>query len=127
MNLFKMFKGLFTSAPRIEPLECAARIRSGQAYLIDVREADERAQAVAEGAMLLPLSDLAGPRTQWQPFLATVAQKELFLYCGAGVRSGMAARVLTNEGFRAANAGSFVDWEASGWPVVRPKATGSRR
>ena len=127
MNLFKMFKGLFTSAPRIEPLECASRIRSGQAYLIDVREADERSQAVAEGAMLLPLSDLAGARLQWQPFLATAAQKELFLYCGAGVRSGMAARVLTKEGFRASNAGSFSDWQAAGWPIVRPKVAGRSR
>ncbi len=127
MNLFKMLKGLFTSAPRVYPLEGAPRIRSGQACLIDVREANERSEAVAEGAMLLPLSDLAGARTHWQPFLATVGQKELFLYCGAGVRSGMAARVLTNEGFRAANAGSFADWEASGWPVVRPKAAGRRR
>jgi rhodanese-related sulfurtransferase len=127
MNLFKMFKGLFTSAPRVDPLACAARIRSGEACLIDVREANERSEAVAEGAMLLPLSDLAGARRQWQPFLATVAQKEIFLYCGAGVRSGMAARVLNNEGFRAANTGSFADWEAAGWPVVRPKAAGRRR
>jgi len=127
MNLLKMFKGLFSSAPRVNPTECAARLRSGEACLIDVREADERADGVAEGAMLLPLSDLAGARTQWRPFLATVGQKELFLYCGAGVRSGMAARVLKNEGFRAANAGSFADWEAAGWPVVRPKAAGRRR
>ncbi len=127
MNLFKMLKGLFASAPRVNPLEGAPRIRSGQACLIDVREADEHSEAVVEGAMLLPLSDLAGARTQWQPFLATIAQKELFLYCGAGVRSGMAARVLTNEGFRASNAGSLADWEAAGWPVVRPKAAGRRR
>jgi rhodanese-related sulfurtransferase len=127
MNLFKMFKGLFSSAPRVKPTECTSRLRSGEACLIDVREADERANGVAEGAMLLPLSDLAGARTQWQPFLATVAQKELFLYCGAGVRSGMAARVLINEGFRAFNAGSFADWADAGWPVVRPKAAGPGR
>lgn len=127
MHLFKLFRGLFTSAPRLNPLECATRIRSGQACLIDVRESYEQSEAVAEGAMLLPLSDLACARALWQPFLASAVDKELVLYCGAGVRSGMAARVLTREGFHAVNAGSFADWEASGWPVSRPKAAGRRR
>jgi rhodanese-related sulfurtransferase len=120
MNPFKLIKALFTPAPRFAAVDCFARVRSGAAVLIDVREPHEWPGGVAKGAVLLPLRDLSGSRTQWQPFLADNAGRELLLYCGAGVRSGMAARVLASEGFRAANAGSFSEWSAAGWPVVQP-------
>ena len=120
MNLFKMLKSLFTSAPRLSPQECADRVRAGNAFLIDVREPDEWRQGVAKGATLLPFSDLTGGRTQWGDFLTKAAGKEIFVYCASGGRSGMAARILTAEGIRASNTGGLSDWAASGWPVVAP-------
>ena len=120
MNFFKMIKAMFTSAPCLAPSECIARIRSGEAVLIDVREASEWAAGVAQDAVLLALSDLTGKRAQWGPFLAQHAERELVLYCGAGVRAGMAARVLVNEGFCASNAGSLRAWTEAGWSVVPP-------
>jgi rhodanese-related sulfurtransferase len=125
MNLFKMLKSLFTSAPRLDPQECAARVRAGDAFLIDVREAGEWSRGVAQGATLLPLSDLTGGRAQWGDFLTKAAGKEILVYCASGGRSGMAARILTAEGIRAANTGGLSDWAASGWPVVAP--SGRRR
>lgn len=123
MNPFKLIKALFASAPRFAATDCFARVRSGEAVLIDVREPHEWTGGVAAGAVLLPLRDLSGRRTQWRSFLAENAGRELLLYCGAGVRSGMAARALASEGFRAANAGSFAEWSAAGWPVVQPTAS----
>ena len=120
MNLFKMIKAMFTSAPRAEPLDCAARIRSGAAVLVDVREPAEWAEGVAQGAVLLSLTDLTGARTQWTAFLATHRERELFVYCRSGGRSAIAARILVAEGFRATNAGSLSDWSAAAWPVVPP-------
>jgi rhodanese-related sulfurtransferase len=120
MNPFKVIKSLFTSAPSLSPRECAARIRAGDAILIDVREPGEWASGVADQAVLLPLGDLTGARAQWKPFLAANAGKELLVYCAAGGRSGIAARILTSEGFRAANTGGFSDWFESGWPVAKP-------
>ena len=70
MNLFKMLKSLFTSAPRLAPLECAHRVRAGDAILVDVREPGEWAAGVAERAVLLSFTDLTGGRTQWKQFLA---------------------------------------------------------
>ena len=64
MNLFKMIKSLFTSAPRLAPHECAQRIRAGEAVLIDVREPGEWSSGVAEHAVLLSLTDLTGGRSQ---------------------------------------------------------------
>ncbi len=100
-----------------------ARVRSGAALLIDVREPSEWAEGAAERAVLLSLSDLTGARRHWRPFLAANAGRELLLYCGAGVRSAMAARILTREGFRATNTGSLVDWKNTGWPVLVPERT----
>src|SRR5688572_3231262 len=107
MNLLKFIKAMFASAPRFAAKECFARLRSGAAILVDVREPHEWAGGIAKDAVLLPLRDLTGSRTHWQSFLAENAGRELLLYCGAGVRSGMAARVLVSEGFRAANVGSL--------------------
>ncbi|MEI6464448.1 MAG: rhodanese-like domain-containing protein [Verrucomicrobiota bacterium] len=123
MNYLKMAKALFTSAPSLPPGDCFERIRSGAAVLIDVREPDEWASGVAEHAVRLALSDLSDARKDWKPFLAANAQRELLVYCAAGGRSAIAARLLVQEGFRAANTGGLRDWVAAGWPVVNGPAT----
>jgi rhodanese-related sulfurtransferase len=120
VTLRKYFKVLFTTVPRVAPNECADRIRAGATLLVDVREADEWPAGVADNAALLPLSDLYRSRQYWNTFLETVGDRELVLYCGAGVRSNFAARLLKAEGFRVANGGGFSDWAAAGWPIVRP-------
>lgn len=120
MNPIKLIKALFTFAPRFAPAECHERVRAGEALLIDVREPNEWNDGVAEKAVLLPLSDLTGRRAQWRKFLAESGGRELLFYCAAGGRSGIAARMLTNEGFRTANTGSLRDWATSGWPIVKP-------
>jgi rhodanese-related sulfurtransferase len=45
----------------------------------------------------------------------------MFLYCASGMRSGLAARTLAGEGYRASNAGTLAEWRAAAWPIVRPK------
>ena len=95
--------------------EAASRVAAGTAVLVDVREPGEWADGgVAEPANLLSLSDLRGDRTGWKSFLAENKDKELILYCRSGNRSGIAARILTKEGFNVANAGGFRDWVAAG-------------
>lgn len=120
MNLFKMIKSLFSSAPRVNPLDRAHQVRAGEALLIDVREAGEWSRGVAQDAALLPLSDLTGSRTQWNALLAQTTGREILLYCASGGRSGIAARILAAEGFRTANTGGLSDWAAAGWPIVKP-------
>ncbi len=120
MNFFTMIKGMMTSAPRVNPVECAPKILSQQAFLVDAREPDEWSSGFAQDAVLLALSDLTGRREKWAPFLADAGDREIFLYCGAGVRAGMAARLLASEGFRAANSGSLKDWMDAGWPRAHP-------
>jgi rhodanese-related sulfurtransferase len=114
---------MFTSTPRATPADAAARVRAGEALLVDVRESREWSSGVAEHAVLLPLSDLSGPRAQWKSFLAAHDGRELLCYCAAGGRSAIAARILAAEGFRTANAGSIAEWASAGWPVVPPAKT----
>ena len=121
MNPLKFIKAQFRSVARFTPTECAARIRAGNAILVDVRQPNEWVAGVADRAVLLPLADLTGKRVRWKPFLATHDGRELLLYCGAGVRSAMAAKILAAEGFKTANAGGFPEWVAAGWPVIPPE------
>jgi len=123
MNLLKMFKAMFTSAPRLSPRDCVQRVRNGEALLVDVREPGEWTDGIAQSAQLLPLSDLTGARTQWKPFLADANGREILLYCASGGRSGMAARLLVAEGVRAANTGGLGDWLDAGWPVAKLPAS----
>jgi rhodanese-related sulfurtransferase len=106
--------------PGISPKEAAAKVQSGTAVLIDVREPSEWQGGVVEGAKLLSLSDLQGPRLQWTEFLKTAGDKELLIYCKSGGRSAIAAGILKKEGFRASNAGGFSSWARAGQPIVQP-------
>ncbi|MSU47537.1 MAG: rhodanese-like domain-containing protein [Opitutus sp.] len=104
-------------------VEILARVRSGEAILIDVREPREWTAGVAERAWLLPLSDLTGPRRRWLRFLVEHPGRETYVYCKSGGRSAIVARILAAEGFRAANAGSLAELVAAGWSVVPPPCT----
>lgn len=110
------------SGPSIGPLAASEKVKAGGALLIDVREPGEWAGGVANGALLLPLSDLRGARKRWAAVLESNRGKELIVYCASGMRSGMAAGLLRKEGFRAANAGGFSAWRAAGLPVGQPQA-----
>src|SRR5262245_13333071 len=113
MNVRRLCQALFTSVPRAQPAECFARIRSGTALLVDVREEREWQRGVADHATLLPLSDLIRSRRRWRPFLETVSGRELVLYCGVGARAAIAGKLLAVEGFRPVNGGGLNEWAAA--------------
>ena len=121
MILLRMLKSLFTPVAHATPADYLDKVRSGAALLVDVRESDEWKRGVAESAALLPLSDLNRDRARWKPFLEKAGNRELLLYCASGVRSGIAARSLAGEGFRALNAGGLSDWAGAGWQIVPPR------
>ena len=128
MSLLNQFRSLFSSPAaddsgvrRVEPLETARLVRQKKALLVDVREPAEWAGGVAQKAVLLPFSDLTGPRRWWQPFLEQVGDRELILYCHSGARCGTAARMLAAEGFKTANGGSLRAWDRAGLPVCAPR------
>lgn len=128
MNILSWLRSVFSSprgedsgVRRVAPLEAAQLVRQKKAVLVDVREPAEWAGGVAQKAVLLSFDDLTSARLQWQPFLKQVGDREIILYCRSGSRSGVAARILSAEGFRAANAGSLRAWHRAGLPVCKPK------
>ena len=116
----KLLAALRVSVPRVSPATCVDRIRGGGALLVDVREIKEWQRGFAESAVLLPLSELSRSRVDFAALRERVGDRELILYCGAGVRSNLAARILRTEGFRAVNGGAFSAWVSVGWPVAKP-------
>lgn len=104
----------------MSPASCFDRVRNGDALLVDVRERTEWERGFARAALLLPLSDLTRSRVDWAALRQTVKQREMILYCGAGVRSNLAARILCAEGFQASNGGALREWAEAGWPIAKP-------
>jgi rhodanese-related sulfurtransferase len=108
------------AGPSITPAEAAARVASGKAVLIDVREPGEWSGGVAKPALLCSFSDLRGARAQWKSVLEANRGKELILYCASGARSGLAAGMLRKEAFTVVNCGGFGGWRGAGLPVRQP-------
>ncbi len=121
LMLFFTVRSLFAAgAPREEPRAAAAKVRTGEGIIIDVREPNEWESGVAAPAHLLPLSDLKGDRTKWAHVLAESKAAPIYLYCRSGNRSGQAAAILAKEGFTVANIGGVSDWQAAELPTRLP-------
>ena len=96
---------------RIDPEEARRRVDAG-ALLVDVREADEFAQARVPGATLIPLSEFAAR------YAELPEGREIVLMCAAGVRSANAAAFVTRFGYRVSNLeGGIQAWHAAVLPV----------
>ncbi len=91
---------------------------SKQALLFDIREADEHATGVANGARLLPTSQIQQraseiPRDPAQPVL---------LICHTQSRSSRVAQALRAAGWTNVRYvhGGMSGWARQGWPLVKP-------
>lgn len=86
---------------------------TADAYLIDVREAEELAQARVEGAHHVPLGELVA-RLDEVPRDRTV-----YVMCHVGGRSAQAVQYLEQQGIDAVNVeGGILAWYQSGLPIV---------
>jgi rhodanese-related sulfurtransferase len=79
----------------LEPTELAQRMKSDPraVFLLDVREEWERAQAVIEPSLHIPMQELAG-RVAELP-----TDRPIVVYCHMGTRSAMVAGFLERHGF----------------------------
>lgn len=98
--------------------EAAAWLQSGEAVLIDVREADEFAAARIEGAVLAPLSAMPAA---WQA-LDLPADRKIVVMCLKGGRSHQVCAFIGPtgpEGQPLFNlTGGIQAWAAAGLPIV---------
>jgi len=97
-----------SSTPAVAVTELPA-----DAYLLDVREADEWACGHAPEAVHLPLSELLG-RVDEVP-----ADHPVYVICKVGGRSAQAADFLNQGGRAAVNvSGGMLAWQAAGKTMI---------
>lgn len=84
--------------------------------LLDVREHDEVAECRIPKSVHIPLADVNRRLKELDP------QKEIVVYCAAGVRSARAAGVLDKAGFKKVKnlKGGIRSWAGSGGKVEGP-------
>jgi rhodanese-related sulfurtransferase len=92
-----------------------AMLRSGDALVVDVREADEFAAGHIPGAINMPLSDFQPSR------LPNPEGRTLVLNCLGGKRSAMALEKcgMAQAAVDTHLAGGFGEWQAARLPVTR--------
>jgi len=92
----------------------AAQMRQAGAFILDVREPEEWAQAHIPGAVLIPLGELPAR-------LDEVPQDvEVVVVCRSGNRSAQGRDALLNAGFTRVTSmrGGMVQWQAKGLETV---------
>ncbi|MFN4186189.1 MAG: rhodanese-like domain-containing protein [Hyphomonas sp.] len=98
--------------------EAAVWLQSGEAILIDVREADEFAAARIDGAILAPLSAMPAA---WEA-LDLPADRKIIVMCLRGGRSHQVCTFVGPtgpEGQPLFNlTGGIQDWHAAGLPII---------
>lgn len=100
------------SAPELTATEVAAALHRGELAAVDVRESGEWQAGHIEGAVWIPMGELADR-------LAELPQGALAIVCRSGSRSGMVADWLERCGVDAANmAGGMQAWQAAALPIL---------
>jgi rhodanese-related sulfurtransferase len=95
---------------------------SGQAVLLDIREAQEHATGVAAGAKLLPMSQISKRLSE----ITTDPAKPVLLICNTQNRSANTLRALRMQISAEKYAhvryvyGGMSEWARRGWPMVQP-------
>jgi molybdopterin/thiamine biosynthesis adenylyltransferase/rhodanese-related sulfurtransferase len=114
---------------QVSPEETRAALESGDAVVVDTRDAINREDARIEGDHYAPAGQGAS-EAHSEEFARRVEEaagdrdKPVILYCGAGNRSAIAADALIKEhGFKdvASMKGGLTLWEIQGLPVVTPE------
>jgi molybdopterin/thiamine biosynthesis adenylyltransferase/rhodanese-related sulfurtransferase len=112
----------------VSPEETRDALASGDAVVIDTRDAINREDARIDGDSYAPAGQGAS-EAHTDEFAERVAEaaggrdQRVILYCGAGNRSAVAADALKEHGFDdvASMRGGLTAWEQAGLPVVIPE------
>ncbi len=105
------------TVPQLAPAELAARLRTGDVAVIDVRGREEWESGHIREARHIPLGRLL------ERLAEVPLDRPLVVHCQSGARSAIAASLLKARGnLEVANvAGGFAGWQAAGQAVAREK------
>jgi rhodanese-related sulfurtransferase len=98
--------------------EAYEKVLSDKAIFLDVRESDEVNQGVIKNARWIPLSSLQENQTITLNQVKELTQdKEIYIYCRSGKRSGIFVKTLKENGIISQNIGGFSDLQSLGLPT----------
>ena len=89
-------------------------LKESDAFLLDVRTAQEYREIRLEGAHLIPIDQLL-KRISELP-----TDRPILVYCAVGSRSSQVANYLSRQGYRIYNMyGGIWGWQLRGYPVLK--------
>jgi rhodanese-related sulfurtransferase len=105
--------GVTQLPPEITVAQTVDKQKNG-AFILDVREPSEWAQAHIQGATLIPLGSLPNRLNELPK------DRQIVVYCHSGNRSAQGRDILKNAGFTQVTsmAGGITAWQAQGQPVI---------
>ncbi|HWP81532.1 MAG TPA: rhodanese-like domain-containing protein [Bacteroidota bacterium] len=106
------------SVPTIDVREAFQQMQKRDVLMLDVRTLAEWNGELGhvENAVLIPVQELAARLDELEKYKG----KTILAICRSGNRSGRAAALLNQRGFKAFNvAGGMIKWNAEKLPVVR--------
>jgi rhodanese-related sulfurtransferase len=114
------FERLVTEAKKniteISPQDAAAKLESGEAVIVDVRDKDEWDEGHIPGAMHMSRGTIELDIEEKVPDPNAM----IICHCGGGGRSALAAESLQKMGYKNVRsmAGGFKGWKAAGRPTT---------
>lgn len=105
--------------PNVTLEQARAEHEAGRVLMIDIREPQEHDTGVAQGVVLLPMSQVA----QRVAEIPKQADQPVLLICNTQNRSRAVTEALQEQGFtniRYVN-GGMSEWAKRGWPMVKPQ------
>jgi phage shock protein E len=115
------FEKLVANAKRniteISPQDAAAKLKGGQAVIVDVRDKDEWDEEHIPGAIYMSRGTIELDIEEKVPDTNAL----IICHCGGGGRSALAAESLQKMGYRSVRsmAGGFRAWKAAGLPMTK--------
>ena len=101
----------------IRPTDAEAKMKSGEAVIVDVREKDEWDEGHIPGAMHMSRGTIELDIEEKVPDL----NQTIITHCGGGGRGALAAESLQKMGYKNVRnmAGGFKAWKAAGLPTMK--------
>ncbi len=101
----------------ISPPDAAAKLKSGEAAIIDVRDKDEWDEGHIPGAMHISRGTIELDIEEKVPDPNAI----IITHCGGGGRSALVAESLQKMGYKNVRsmAGGFKAWKAAGFPTTK--------
>ena len=105
--------------PLVSLEQARAEHASGKVLMIDIREPQEHATGVAQGVVLLPMSQVAHRLAE----IPKQADQPVLLICNTQNRSRAVTQALQEQGFSNIRYvdGGMSEWARRGWPMIKPR------